>query len=122
LTQDEGRSTPDFVLCPVHAGLARAASAPDDGRRGIGRDNGPRRRPLPFSGRRFQSFVDRRFYRRKYDARKTLETFSAKLRDETDLDRLAEHLVGAVTEATQPRHASLWLRPETASKDEEHSA
>ena len=68
--------------------------------------------------RRVQNFIDHSFYRRKYDAAKTLEAFSTKLRDETDIDPLNSELLLTVRETMQPEHVSLWLRPDTLPKRE----
>jgi hypothetical protein len=65
--------------------------------------------------RRVQRFIDRRFYRKKYDAKETLEAFSARLREETDLNSLNAELITVVRESMQPEHVSLWLRPGTVS-------
>ena len=73
------------------------------------------------SRRRIQEFIDHRFYRRKYDVARTLDAFSSKLREETDLDRLGGELVSVVKETMQPEHASLWLRPAPGRRERHES-
>ncbi len=65
---------------------------------------------------RIQAIIDRRFYRRKYDATRTIAAFSATLRNEVDLAQLSEHLVSVVEETMQPKYVSLWLRATAREK------
>jgi len=68
---------------------------------------------------RVQEFIDRRFYRKKYDSRKTLDEFSARLRDATDLDGLTEEVTGVIRETVQPAHVSFWLAPARTREDDD---
>jgi serine phosphatase RsbU (regulator of sigma subunit) len=71
---------------------------------------------------RVQAFIDRRFYRSKYDAAKTLEAFSLRVRDEIDLDTVASELLVAADETMQPARMALWLRPSDGAAEEDQGA
>jgi hypothetical protein len=67
--------------------------------------------------KRLQAIIDRRFYRRKYDAAKTIASFSTTLRNEVDLTQLSEQLIAVVRATMQPAHISLWLRKPEQSRE-----
>ena len=68
---------------------------------------------------RIQSFIDRSFYRRKYDAARTLEEFGATLRNATDLDGLTREVTGVIRQTVQPAHVTLWLAPVRGKEGDE---